>query len=92
MEPGIPEGSFVLVNRLAYIFSKPKIGDAVALKHPLENRLLIKRIAGEEKKNGHNVYWVKGDNPGGGIDSGNFGWAEEKLIAGKILYVFRKPK
>src|SRR6266700_6075926 len=44
MLPTFKSGDTVVVNRLAYLFSNPKIGDIVACKDPRDGKTLIKRI------------------------------------------------
>lgn len=47
MSPSVPEGSFAVVNRLAYEFGEPKRGDIVTFLYPCDQRLTyIKRIIG----------------------------------------------
>ena len=36
MEPFCREGDFVLANRMSYLFSAPKIGHIVMLRHPFD--------------------------------------------------------
>lgn len=46
MSPRYKNNQRVFVNRLAYLFNKPKIGDVVILRHPFkESTLIVKRIA-----------------------------------------------
>ncbi len=56
MEPNFREGDYIIVNRLSYILSKPKINDVVAVRH--HGLFLIKRIIGI----GNNKYTICGDN------------------------------
>jgi signal peptidase I (EC:3.4.21.89). Serine peptidase. MEROPS family S26A len=47
MKPTLDVGDFVLVNRLAYEISKPKRGDIVVFKWPVNPNIdFIKRIIG----------------------------------------------
>lgn len=47
MEPSLHNGQFVVVNRLAYMFSAPQRGDIVVFKFPLNpERRFIKRVIG----------------------------------------------
>ena len=46
MEPNLPEGRFVLVNKTAYWFGDPKRGDIVVFHSPLQDEDLVKRVIG----------------------------------------------
>ena len=82
MEPQFKEGDFVLVNRWAYLFLKPKIGEVVILIDP-ENtdRWLLKRITGANRTS----YEVRGDNTPLSRDSRKFGEIVKRKIVGKVL-------
>ena len=82
MMPRLKSGQSVLVNRLSYLFTKPKIGDVVALKDPRDKKILIKRIS--EIKIGQ--CFVLGDNKKASTDSRTFGWIRKKDIIGKLVY------
>ena len=50
MEPSIPDGSLVFINKAAYFYQKPEVGDAVAFHCNVysedgEGSVLIRRIA-----------------------------------------------
>lgn len=81
MEPTYKEGDRIIVNRLAYFFSKPKIGDIVAIKHPFERRVILKRVIRVLNKQ----VFVAGDNFKKSIDSEQFGFINYKNIIGKII-------
>ena len=85
MEPFLKQGSFVLANPFAFLFSNPKIGDIVFARHPQGNRLLIKRVMRVRKENRTLYFWIEGDNASRSVDSRNFGWVEQKLVVGKPL-------
>ena len=72
------ENDVVLVNRLSYFLSPPKIGDLIVLKR---EKYIIKRI----KKIKNNKYFVVGDNKKESTDSRRFGWIDRKDIVGKVL-------
>lgn len=76
MTPTIKEGSEVLVSGVPYLFSKPKVGDAVAFRSL--NKVLIKRI----KKVRSDHYLLEGDNMS---DSLEVGWIDRKNILGKVI-------
>lgn len=79
MEPKFKDGDVVLVNRLSYLLSKPKVGDLVALKH---GKYIIKRIRAIEEKQ----IFVIGDNKKESTDSRKFGWINKKEIVGKVIF------
>ncbi len=84
MEPSIEEGRYVLVNRWAYLLKRPSRGDVVVVKHPSEDRFLVKRIdlAGSDE------YFVVGDNSEHSVDSREFGPVSRDLIVGRVLFQF----
>lgn len=84
MEPGIGQGDFAVRNPFGFLFGL-KAGDVVVLRHPRENRVLIKRI--QKMRPGY--AWVEGDNTKDSTDSRNFGWVAEKYILGKTWLVKR---
>lgn len=78
MNPTFKENDVVLVNRLSYLLSPPKIRDLIVLKR---GQHIIKRI----KKIKNNKYFVVGDNKKKSTDSRRFGWIDRKDIVGKVL-------
>jgi nickel-type superoxide dismutase maturation protease len=86
MEPSIGEGEYVVINRLAYLLRKPRPGDIVVVRHPKEERFLIKRIA-EVEAGG---FIVVGDNEEYSIDSRQFGPVSRDMIVGKVLFRTRR--
>lgn len=84
MEPTFKEGDLLLVNRLAYLFRGPRIGDVVVLKD--HEMFLLKRVAAA---NGEKVY-VVGDNAAQSRDSRDFGWVKKENIIGKVLHGDKK--
>jgi signal peptidase I len=96
MEPAYSEGERVLVNKLAYVRSKPRVGDVVVMRRPGEKqRLHIKRIAaapddeieswGERRRLGPGEWWVLGDNPDESTDSRQLGPVRRGEIEGKVI-------
>ena len=81
MSPILCDGQFVLVNRLSYFLTKPKVGDIVAFRDPRNKKILIKRIT--DFKNGK--YFVSGDNKKHSTDSRNFGMIARREIVGKVF-------
>jgi nickel-type superoxide dismutase maturation protease len=79
MEPTIRNGQFVLVNRLAYVFSSPQKGDIVAAK--AEGKFFVKRI----QKRENIKYFLVGDNQHDSLDSRKFGMIGKDQIIGKVM-------
>jgi len=65
MEPTLVNGEVVLINRLAYTFSEPKLGDIVAFPHPRDaEKQLIKRVigtAGDEIDYFNGIVYLNGE-------------------------------
>ena len=91
MEPLCKEGDFVLLDRLSYFVFRPKVGDMVVLRHPQEDRLILKYITKEKTDEYHSWYWVEGLNKEGSSDSSSFGWIPREIILGKAL-LMRKSR
>lgn len=88
MEPLMQEGNFVLVDRISYLFFKPKVGHVVVIRHPQKpNLLLLKRVVEERM----GMYFVKGDNALKSIDSRHFGLVPQSSIVGKA-YIVKKSR
>ena len=87
MEPEFKSGDYVIVNKLAYIFSKPSKNDVIVLKHPEEMKFLIKRIS---LITNSDEYYVVGDNKGFSQDSRHFGPVKKDLILGKVLFQVKR--
>lgn len=86
MSPALQSGQIVLVNRLPYLFSKPKLSDIVALKDPRDGKILIKRISKIDSAKQSLRYFVLGDNKKHSTDSRHFGWIRKKDIIGKVIF------
>lgn len=84
MQPTIKDGTAVLINRLAYLFKKPKIGDIVVLKR---QKYIIKRIAAINPSADGEQVFVIGDNKKESNDSRHFGWIGKDNILGKVIYI-----
>ncbi|KKU93199.1 MAG: Nickel-type superoxide dismutase maturation protease [Candidatus Yanofskybacteria bacterium GW2011_GWC1_48_11] len=87
MEPLCKEGDFVLLDKLSYHIFRPKAGDIVVLRHPQEDRLILKYIMSERVEDGRLLYWVEGLNKEGSSDSRSFGWVPKEMILGKALII-----
>ncbi len=82
MEPEYKQGDEVLVSRLAYLFTKPDVGDVVVIKHPGNKTIrMMKRIV---RKSG-SQYFVEGDNYKNSTDSRHFGPVTRLDIVGKVI-------
>lgn len=84
MQPTVKDGTAVLVNRLAYLFKKPKIGDIVVLKR---QKYIIKRIAAINPSADGEQVFVIGDNKKESVDSRHFGWIKKNNILGKVIHI-----
>ncbi len=83
MEPLLKEGNRVLINSLAYLFSKPKLGDIVAFQAESQRgRILLKKI---NKCLPNNQYFLVGTNKNDSLDSHQFGAIKQEKILGKYL-------
>ncbi|HKW42558.1 MAG TPA: nickel-type superoxide dismutase maturation protease, partial [Thermoplasmata archaeon] len=81
MQPALEPGDYVLVNRWAYRFREPRIGDLVVLRDPEnEGRFLIKRVASGERGR----FTVVGDNWFRSRDSRAFGSVARRDLIGKV--------
>ncbi len=81
MAPTLTAGEYVLVNRAAYLFKKPRIGHVVALHDPRDGKVLIKRITQIKGQQ----YFIQGDNKLVSTDSRVFGLIGKKDIIGKAI-------
>jgi nickel-type superoxide dismutase maturation protease len=82
MEPTLQEGDQVIASPLPYLWGHPSVGDLVVLRHPVEERFLVKRIARIE---GSGVE-VEGDNRPDSTDSRAFGPVPLDSLVGKVLF------
>ncbi len=89
MEPFGKEGDFVLINKLSYLLSYPKIGDVIVARHPEEKKKIIKRITGLRKDGKEVSFWVEGDNKEESGDSRFFGWIPQKFILGRAKVIHK---
>lgn len=84
MQPSLSADERVVVNRLAYLFSRPRPGDLVVVRDPRRpERLLLKRIEGAA---GEDRWLVLGDNPEASTDSRTFGPVGREQIVGKVWF------
>lgn len=81
MFPTLKPGHEVLVFNWAYLFSQPKVGDIVVIRH--NGREMIKRI---QKYHDRDIF-VYGDNEDGSTDSRDFGPIPQARIAGKVVFI-----
>jgi|SRR3989338_5502737 len=86
MEPSCREGDFVFVNKMSYLFFRPKVGQLVVLKDPTDPfRLILKRITAAKNP----FFWVEGDNKEESIDSRHFGWVRSKVLLGQAKVIHK---
>ncbi len=81
MYPLFSSGQEELVNKLSYIFRKPKIGDIIVLHRKKDKRYIIKRIV----KIHNDQYFVEGENKKESTDSRQFGSIGKDNIIGKVI-------
>ena len=84
MLPVYKHGDTILVNRLAYLFTTPKINDLVIVRDPRNNREILKRVILLR----NNTYVVEGDNKKESTDSRVFGPVRKKAIIGRVINQF----
>ncbi|MFS8513969.1 MAG: signal peptidase I, partial [Planifilum fulgidum] len=47
MEPTLEDGDRLFINRFAYLFNQPKVGDVITFEDPAQDgRYLVKRVVG----------------------------------------------
>lgn len=83
MVPTLRPGDLVLVNKLSYIITEPRIDDIIALHDPRDGKVLIKRITKITKDR----YFVQGDNKNSSTDSRVFGMIGRSTIIGKVTRI-----
>jgi len=85
MEPLFKEGDRIVINRWAYIFSKPTPGDFVTFEHPnKKGKVLLKKI----KKVVGDESLVTGINENDSEDSRRFGKIKGDKILGKVWFKY----
>jgi len=90
MSPLLNPGDFLIVNRWAYAFRDPRIGDLIVFKDPeREGRFLCKRVV-EVKDAG--TFVVRGENLAVSRDSRSFGPVSRDLIVGRVWSKARKRR
>lgn len=93
MLPAYSSGTTILASSLPYIFSQPKIGEAVVVRDPRDGKLLLKRILECRDSSAAGLrmtYFVAGDNPQESTDSRTFGPISKNLILGKVILTLRQ--
>jgi nickel-type superoxide dismutase maturation protease len=84
MRPTLRPGDHLVVNRAAYLLSRPRPGDLVVLRDPEEpGRVLVKRVV--DRADGGSCF-VVGDNPAASRDSRRLGPVSGELILGKVWF------
>lgn len=86
MEPFCMEWDFVVVNRMSYFFSRPKVGQIVVLKDPKDSsRFILKRVTAVQDS----FLWVEGDNKERSTDSRDFGWVRAEALLGQAKVIHK---
>ena len=84
MEPTFKDGDRVIINRITYLFARPKPSNIVALKHPKKrNKILLKKI---KKVSSGDQFFVVGENKSDSEDSRYFGKINKGSIIGKFWF------
>ena len=78
MQPGVSEGSRVVVSNWAYLFSQPKVGDVVVFSVN-DGKSYVKRITASANEK---EFVVEGDNKS---DSKKLSTVTRKEIIGKVV-------
>jgi signal peptidase I len=98
MEPAVPRGSILLVNRAAYglvlpfrniyllRFHNPAVDDIVMYEDPWDGYLKIKRCS----VSGDSMVFLRGDNPRESWDSGIYGSLPVEKVLGKVLISIKR--
>lgn len=76
MEPNFKDGQTVWVNHLAFLFSKPKVGDVIIFQHL--NKVLLKRVTQSEE----DYVEVFGDNKSDNLEVGKI---QRENIIGRVF-------
>ena len=91
MEPTFDNGNYLIIDEISYRFEKPKIGDVIIFRYPIDpSKYFIKRIVNIPKEG---EYFVEGDNKDASFDSRSWGNVPEKNIIGRAflrLWPFNK--
>jgi nickel-type superoxide dismutase maturation protease len=87
MLPDFRPGDFIILNRWACAFRKPRAQEVIVLRDPRRrSRLLLKRITAVLEKE---VY-VQGAHLKASVDSRTFGYVLKKDILGRPLVIFHR--
>ena len=93
MEPDFPEGSLVVINKLAYglrlpwakdytvIWNKPEIDDIIMFRNPETGEMVVKRCTFFQNK----LALVTGNNPAVSRESDYYGPVPLEVITGRVL-------
>jgi len=83
MQPSLPDGALVLVDRRAYATRAPRLGEIVLARHPYRTDMrMVKRVAREPQ--GGRVA-LMGDDLEASTDSRDFGAVALGQILGRVV-------
>lgn len=86
MEPGLPDGSWVLM--LPTPGRLPQLGQVVVAEHPLRPGFeLVKRVGAVSRS--RRLLWLAGDNRGESTDSNDFGPVSSVGVVGVVVLRLR---
>ena len=80
MSPTFKEGDIVLYKKYLINKSNLEVGQVVIFRHPIQERIQIKRI----KRIKENCIEVSGDNSRDSTDSKSFGFVQNEKIIGIV--------
>ena len=80
MSPTLKEGDIVFYKKYLINKSNLKVGQVVIFRHPIQGRIMIKRI----KQIKENCIEVSGDNSKDSTDSKSFGFVKNEKIIGIV--------
>lgn len=86
MKPYAKDGDYAISTNL---FLRPKEGQVMVFRSPIDGKVLIKRVKRVEKGNDGKRYFMEGDNRIRSVDSNIFGTVSKQEILGKVIFMAR---